>query len=206
MVKGEGGGEPKRDFLSRNADYTKNMKSLLVFDCFGVLYDEIAPIVLRRYFGNELGESIKNEYMPRIDRGELSQEEAFEEWERRFGAPACEFKRAWAEQTHPRLANLERVKELSKTHDICLLSNAPTGMVERLFRLQGMEGYFQKIYSSSSLRMAKPEKEIYEYVEKDMGPNYSYTMIDDNPANLLVPQQLGWDTILFRSILDLEHL
>ena len=101
------------------------MKSLLVFDCFGVLFDEIAPVVLRRYFGDSLGEAIKNEYFPRIDRGELDQEEAFKEWERRFGIPASEFKRAWVEQTHPRLANLERVKELSKIHDICLLSNAP---------------------------------------------------------------------------------
>ena len=56
------------------------MKSLLVFDCFGVLFDEIAPVVLRRYFGDSLGESIKNEYFPRIDRGELDQEEAFKEF------------------------------------------------------------------------------------------------------------------------------
>ena len=182
------------------------MKSLLVFDCFGVLFDEIAPVVLRRYFGDSLGEAIKNEYFPRIDRGELDQEEAFKEWERRFGIPASEFKRAWVEQTHPRLANLERVKELSKIHDICLLSNAPKGMVEQLFLLQGMEPYFKKIYSSSALHLIKPEKEIYEYVQKDMGQNYSYTMIDDNPANLVVPRELGWDTILFRGVQDLKDL
>ena len=31
-------------------------------------------------------------------------------------------------------------------------------------------------------------------------------MIDDNPANLAVPRELGWDTILFRGVQDLKDL
>ena len=69
-----------------------------------------------------------------------------------------------------------------------------------------MEPYFRKIYSSSVLHLIKPEKEIYEYVQKDMEPNCSYTMIDDNLTNLVVPRELGWDNILFRGVQDLKDL
>ena len=182
-------------------------KDLLVFDCFGVCYNEIAPLVIGKYFDSVKAKEILSEYFPRIDRGFMSLEEAFEEWQSKYGLPLDEIRKSWSSGVIAKPETLQAIKRLNKTYDIVLLSNAPKGMVEKMFKDACMLPYFKKLYVSSALGLAKPDKAIYEYVIKDTNNAYeTYTMIDDNESNLVEPRNLGWKTIRFKSIEDLAPL
>ena len=79
--------------------------------------------------------------------------------------------------------------------------------MEEEFRKSGNDSLFKKIYVSSAIGMAKPNRDIYEYVQNDQGEEYSsFTMIDDNPKNLVEPKKLGWKTILFQGVESLKDL
>ncbi len=183
------------------------MKDLLVFDCFGVLYEEIAPRLLSSFLPKGKAKEVKERDFPAVDLGRRSLNEVFSGWESEFGIPKSEIAERWEKLIAPKEDSFARVARLAEKYDLVLLSNAPTGFVERLFKENGQEKYFKKLYVSSALRMAKPNRDIYEFVQKEQGDRYGRIwMIDDHKENLKVPAELGWNTILFTGINSLNGL
>lgn len=182
-------------------------KKLLVFDCFGVLYDEVAPFVTASFLPPEEADRIKNRDCPAADMGLKSLDELLEGWAKEFCQDKEALKKLWFSFVKPKKESFQRLSELKQKYDVVLLSNAPKGFVEEEFRKSGNEAFFKKIYVSSALGKAKPNKDIYEYVQNDQGKEYSsFCMIDDNEANLVAPKELGWETILFKGVDSLKSL
>lgn len=94
--------------------------------------------------------------------------------------------------------------ELKKTYKLYLLSN--TNSIHKKY---GYENYeflklFDKLFLSHEVGSIKPEKEIYQTVEKFSGfPSEEHIFIDDIPEYVDAAKTLGWDGIHFLGYDDL---
>jgi putative hydrolase of the HAD superfamily len=92
---------------------------------------------------------------------------------------------------------LDYVRELrDKGHKTYLLSNGNDlhfGLINDTFHL---DRYFDRMFLSQELHLAKPEKEIYEFVEQAINPNHEpVVFIDDLEKNRRAAEQaVGWRT------------
>lgn len=96
---------------------------------------------------------------------------------------------------------LDFIKQLKEQgHKVYLLSNGNDlhfGVINEEYRLST---YFDSMFLSQELHLAKPEPAIYEYVEQAINPSHEKVVfIDDLEKNRLAAQQVvGWQT--FESI------
>ena len=51
---------------------------LVIFDCFGVIFDEIAPPFFRRHFDEETAAVLKEKFFVPADLGEITRDELFD--------------------------------------------------------------------------------------------------------------------------------
>lgn len=65
--------------------------------------------------------------------------------------------------------------------------------------------YFDKLFLSYEMKMAKPDSEIFIKMATDASLEASETLfIDDSPANIQTAQELGFKTLLFNRDMDLK--
>jgi putative hydrolase of the HAD superfamily len=91
------------------------------------------------------------------------------------------------------------IYSLESKIDVGIISNICHGLWQRSSELGLIPNInYKKIYLSYQLKMAKPNLDIYEKVQKESGvlPN-EILFVDDKAENLVVPQNLGWQTVLF---------
>lgn len=174
------------------------MKNLLVFDCFGVLYEEVAPRLFAKYVSKEKVNEILARDFPSLDIGEKNFDDFYPTWSKELGVSVEELKARWKEMFIPKEDTFDRIKSLQNEYDAIILSNAPNGVVEKLFANNGKANLFKSIFVSSAIKLIKPNRDIYEFVENKFKGQYaSFTMIDDEEKNLVEPNLMGWKTIHF---------
>ena len=99
------------------------------------------------------------------------------------------------------------IRKLRDSADICLLSNAPLGVIETQFEKHQLSPLFDKIFVSCNLKMAKPDPKIYLHAVSSFGKVYEEIyMIDDNLTNLTFLPEIGITPVHFRSIDDIKFL
>jgi HAD superfamily hydrolase (TIGR01509 family) len=99
------------------------------------------------------------------------------------------------------------IRKLRDSADICLLSNAPLGVIETQFEKHQLTPLFDKIFVSCNLKMAKPDPKIYLHAVSSFGKVYEEIyMIDDNLTNLTFLPEIGITPVHFRSIDDIKFL
>ena len=171
---------------------------LIIFDCFGVIFDEIAPPFFRRHFDGETAARLKDKYFIPADLGEITREELFDRMSLELGMKKEDILKEWDELTNLRPYMVPIIEKLGEDADIALLSNAPTGFVERLFEENNLTRLFDKMFVSSALKMAKPDAEIYLHCVNSFGKKYDEIfMIDDSAKNLENLHEIGITPILF---------
>ena len=104
--------------------------------------------------------------------------------------------------TYPDVAS--EIKRLAGTIKIAALTN--TNEIHSQIwpnRYKDVLQYFDAIYSSSKLHMAKPDPEIYRYVLKDLGTDPSRVLyFDDLKENVEAARELGITSCLVTSPKD----
>lgn len=94
--------------------------------------------------------------------------------------------------------------ELKKNYKLYLLSN--TNSIHKKYGYQHYEflKIFDKIFLSHEVGFVKPEKEIYQAVEKSSGlPSEEHIFIDDIEEYVNAAKNLGWDGIQYINNQDL---
>lgn len=183
------------------------MKSLLVFDCFGVLYEEVAPKLFAKYVSQEKVDEILSRDFPSLDMGDKDFGDFYPLWSKELNVSIEELKSKWQEMFILKEDTFKKIEGLLSHYDAVILSNAPNGVVERLFSANGKAHLFKRIFVSSALKLVKPNRDIYEYVEMEFQGQYaSFTMIDDKEKNLVQPKSMGWNTIHFTGPEVLDNL
>lgn len=174
---------------------------LIIFDCFGVIFGEIAPIFFERHFSPEQAAVLKEKFFVPADLGEVTLDELFENMANELGMKKENIMKEWNELTVLKAEMIPVIEKLHETHDIALLSNAPLGFVEKLMKENNLEYLFDKIFISCNLKMAKPDPEIYKYCVEQFNKNYEKIyMIDDNLKNLDPLPSLGITPVHFTGI------
>lgn len=174
---------------------------LIIFDCFGVIFEEIAPVFFRNHFEGETAAILKDKYFVPADRGDITREELFDLMSAELGMKKEDILSEWDELIRLRDYMVPVIEKLGESADIALLSNAPTGFVEEIFEENNLNRLFDKIFVSSALKMAKPDAEIYLHCVNSFGKKYDKIyMIDDNLKNLEVLPEIGITPVLFTDV------
>lgn len=106
---------------------------------------------------------------------------------------------------------LDLLLRLKEKYHLFLLSNTNEihfDQAKKEFLKSGMdaEDIFRKLYLSYEIHLAKPGKEIFEYVIRDAGikPEETY-MIDDASSNIETARLLGFQTYQPKAFEDFTH-
>ena len=189
----------------------KEIKNI-VFDLGGVIIN-IDPAMTAAAFSeitgkslDEINERIKifNLYY-RYEVGELD-DEGFRTLIRDFiGAPIEDksINKAWnALLLDIPVERIKIIKKLKGNYRLFLLSNTNSihfKEVENILLATTGDSFynlFEKVYLSYEMELCKPDKEIYQYVLRDMNLNPHETLfIDDNLKNVEAASELGIKTV-----------
>lgn len=160
-------------------------KRLVICDCFGVIFDDIAPPFLKRYLCDEEAEKMKAKLFDVADLGLITYQELLCNMAKELKMDKEEMTKEWNSMFAVKEDTVATLKKLKETSDMALLSNAPKGLVEGLFDAFSLTDIFDKMFVSANLKMVKPNEEIYKYVLSNFENDYDEIfMIDDNLKNL----------------------
>lgn len=174
---------------------------LIIFDCFGVIFDEIAPVFFSKYLPSDRAAEVKERIFVPADLGIMPYEQIFKEISKELNIPEKDILKEWEGLIHLNEAMVPVIKKLGETADIALLSNAPLGFVEKIFKGHSLENLFDKMFISCNIKMAKPDPKIYNYCVSQFEKEYdNIYMIDDNIKNLEHLPEQGITPILFTDI------
>ena len=120
------------------------MNHLYMFDCFNVIFKEIAPRFFEAYFSKEEANDLKEKYFHDIDLGKVTLDEFYRQIQKNYGIPESRTRRFWDEPPQLNESILPYLEVLAKKGDVVLVSNAPKGFVESLFQKRGLTRYFKK--------------------------------------------------------------
>ena len=98
---------------------------------------------------------------------------------------------------------IKRLKQMK--YSLIVLSNANPVHAEINYK-RGLYSIFDKVYLSNEIKMAKPDKKIYDYVlKKSKLKPEECIFIDDREENVLVANELGIKGIVFTGYKELIY-
>ena len=115
---------------------------LVIFDCFGVIFDEVAVRFFNRHFEPQQAAVIKDKYFIPADLGEVEYDEIFEKMSAELNWDKQELMTEWNSLFVLRKEMIPVIKWAGEKADVVLLSNAPKGVVEKMFRENGISDLF----------------------------------------------------------------
>ncbi len=175
-------------------------KRLVIFDCFGVIFGEIGPCIVRKYAkeGDDVA-AIKEKLFLPADLGDVSYDELISNIAEEFGVCKQSVLDDWNSFVKLNDELVSLIEKIRETATVALLSNASKGFVESLFEKYNLTHLFDEMVISSNIGMAKPDKEIYKYCVSRFDCQFDEIyMIDDNAVNLDGLETIGITPVLFK--------
>ena len=176
------------------------MKKVIFFDCFGVIISEIAVKWFDKYYSDkDEARRLKDEIFVPGDNGDISEDEAYNLMAKGVNVAKEDVKNFWYNEININTELVKYIEELSKDHEVYLLSNAISSYVRHLLNKYDLEKLFKKIFISSEIKHIKPNKDYFEYVLNDLNLNPNQcVMIDDNPKNIETAINCGLNGIVYK--------
>jgi HAD superfamily hydrolase (TIGR01509 family) len=113
-------------------------------------------------------------------------------------------KKLWTSTWAPTPEMLDLVQRLKRKYAVGMISNSDA-LNSQLYRERGWYDYFRPLVLSHEVRILKPDRRIYEIFLEQLGlPAESCVFIDDQEACLATAREMGMQTILYRSLPELE--
>ncbi len=99
------------------------------------------------------------------------------------------------------------IPKLAQSHSIYLLSNTNATHARRFQQdYASTLGHFDRLFMSHELGVMKPDSQIYERVQQEIGlPSESLLFVDDLEANIEAARSAGWNGIVYRGIERLKQ-
>lgn len=178
--------------------------TLVIFDCFGVIMNEVAPVFLKKHLPADKASVIKEKLFVPADMGQVTYDELLSNMAKVLGMTKEEMMPEWEAMFSLREEIVPEIRKLREKADIALLSNAPLGVVEGILDRFALWELFDKTVISCNVKMAKPDVEIYKYCVSLFDKKYDKIyMVDDNAVNLEHLPSIGITPILYRNVEDL---
>ena len=180
---------------------------LIIFDCFGVIMGDVAPVFLKKFLPDEKALPLKEKLFVPADLGEVTYDELLSNMAEALGMTKEEMIPQWEELFVLQEAIVPVIRKLGESYNIALLSNAPLGVVEGLLDKYNLWDLFEHTVISCNVKMVKPDEKIYKHCislfDKDFDEVY---MVDDSFRNLEHLPEIGIKPIHYKSVEDLEIL
>ena len=181
--------------------------TLIIFDCFGVIFEDIAPPFLRKHLPEGEADCIKEKLFNPADLGEVSYGELLKNMSEALSMDYEKMVEEWNSMFILKKDTVDYIRKIKDKADVVLLSNAPESVVENLFEKHGIEDLFLELFGSYKLGIAKPDERIYLHAVKSMNKKYDKIyMIDDNMNNLYHLPRIGITPIHFKTAESLEQI
>jgi putative hydrolase of the HAD superfamily len=193
----------------------------VIFDLGGVVLDWNPDAILEGYYSDPVARAamkstlFKHPDWLQLDRGTLSEPEVFERLQQRTGSPAEELRGLFEAircSLKPKADTVALLQSLSQRQvPLYCLSNMAASTFAYLREQHAFWEAFRGIVISGEIKMAKPDREIFEYLLHRYALSASETVfVDDHPPNIRAAQELGLHTVWFRDAhqcaLELERL
>lgn len=196
----------------------------IVFDLGGVLVglnrgacEEAFRRIGFKDFGKILNEYVQGGFFLEYEKGEISTEE-FISIIRSYIDPYMRESITNTQIVDAMGAFLEEIPgykldyliELNKRYRLFMLSNTNPIAIEIVrphFLTRGIpiESYFEKLFLSYQMKMAKPDDVIFKNVIESAGLDVSQTLfVDDSPLNIEAAKKLGLKTLLYSPLDNLK--
>lgn len=180
-------------------------KTLVIFDCFGVIMNEVAPVFLKKFLPAEKADTVKEELFNPADMGEVTYEELLDNMAEVLGMPKEEMIPQWEAMFSLREEIVPAIRKIREAADVALLSNAPLGVVESILDRYELWDLFEHAVISCNVKMAKPDVAIYKYCISLFNKEYDKIyMVDDNFVNLEHLPDIGITPVHYRNVEDLD--
>jgi len=187
----------------------------VIFDIGGVVLEWNPDEILKSYYADPDARAVMKSALFQhpewilLDRGMLSESEALVRLEQRTGRPEQELAglfEAIRGSLRPKLDTIALLEGLARRGvPLYCLSNMPASTFAHLRERHGFWASFQGIVISGEVKMAKPEREIFEYLLGRYGLAAAETvLIDDHPPNIEAARAVGLHTIRFRDARQCE--
>lgn len=172
------------------------MYKAIVFDFFDVIHRDPFQHWLKQAGLPRAGAI--HESSQRLDRGQISDEEHFEELSRLSGHKVESIREFFDDTTLINNEMVELIKELKRSYKIGLISNTSTDYIRRIFDQHGLAQLFDVTVISADLGIIKPEPEIFTHTLTKLNvPAEDAIFIDDNPTNVAAATDLGITGLVF---------
>ena len=144
---------------------------------------------------------LKDKFFVPADLGEIEYDEIFDKMAQELQLDKEYILTEWNKLFRFREEILPVLHKAREKADVVLLSNAPKGVVEKLFQDNNITHLFEQMTISSNVKMVKPSDEIYLHCVESTGKSYDEIyMIDDSPKNLENLHNIGITPVLFESV------
>ncbi|HWX81254.1 MAG TPA: HAD family phosphatase [Steroidobacteraceae bacterium] len=181
----------------------------VILDLGGVVLDWNPDAILEGYYTDPGARAamksalFKHPDWLQLDRGTLSESEVLERLQQRTGSPEHELRglfEAIRNSLKPKADTVALLKSLAKRRvPLYCLSNMAASTFEYLRERHAFWDAFRGIVISGEIKMAKPEREIFEYLLHRYALSAGETVfVDDHPPNIQAAQKLGLHTVWFR--------
>lgn len=193
----------------------------VIFDLGGVVLEWNPDAILEGYYTDPQERAamktalFKHPDWLQMDRGTLTESEALARLQQRTGRPVAELSGlfdAVRGSLRPKADTLALLKSLAR-RDVPLycLSNMPASTFAYLREQHAFWNVFKGIVISGEIKMAKPEREIFEYLLRRYALAAPDTVfVDDHAPNIEAAEKVGLHTVWFRDArqcaLELEQL
>ena len=176
------------------------MITVIIFDFFGVISSEVAPIWFGDRFPEKEAGRLKQEYLEPADRGDVSPAVLFASLSALSGEPAEEIERDFNSLAVIKRDTVELIEKLKERYRVALLSNAMGDWLSGILEREDLYRLFDEMIISSEVRLTKPSPEIYKLLISRLGIEPSEAVfLDDNPTNAEAARAVGMQAIVFSS-------
>ncbi len=179
--------------------YHKAMIKALVFDCFGVFYTD--PVFA--YMRDPQTPPQKSEALHVLDeqaaRGTLSKDGFVIQSAELLNVPTAEADQRFFHSDDRNEKLVELVRELRATYKVAMLSNIGGDMMDGFFTPEERENLFDTVVLSGDVKMAKPDKAIFELVCQRLGVELDEAiMIDDMQSTCDIAKTYGMQSVCYK--------
>jgi HAD superfamily hydrolase (TIGR01509 family) len=172
----------------------------VVFDFFGVISSEVAKYWLARYFPPARAVAIKDALFPAADRGEVSQDELFDELAALAQISPERFRSEFHSHVMIDPDMVALIRRLRGRVRLGLLTNAMAPFVRGIMAEHRLEPLFDEILVSAEHRLAKPDPAIFRAMLAMLDVAAAdAVMVDDNADNVAAAKAVGMQTVLCTS-------
>lgn len=178
----------------------------IIFDFFGVVCSEVAPVWFQNNFPDKKHGELKDTYFEPVDSGKITEDELLNKLSSISHKPTAKINEELYELVSINHDVAEYITQLKSDYKIGLCSNSGSNFLHSILISHELTHLFDAVIVSSECGVTKPDERIYKYALEKLSVQAPETLfIDDNPNNVKGAERAGIHGLLFTDIQNLKQ-